>query len=518
MTLERGERIAGLLERGTSRATRPFHVGVAGGGLAGVAAALVLSERGVAVTLFEASSALGGRLATFEHRMRDGGTIEVGRGFHAFFRQYYNLRRVLRRIDPQLSRLTPLPDYPMLGAGGACESFAGLSPRTPLNLLQLTYRTEHIKLRDLASINVPEALAMLTFDMKRTYERYDEMSARDYLDSLRFPPRARSMLFNVFAHSFFNPEEQMSAAELLMMFHFYFTGNPEGLLFDVLDRPFSTGLFQPLQQKLQQLGVTVKLGAEVSEVQPLAGHRYAVVAGETRAEFDGLVLALNVPGMKRLVARSERLSSAGFRRSVDSLEVTHPFYVWRVWLDRKARPERAAFAGTSELGRIDNISLFERFEDVSARWCTRNGGSSVELHAYAVDPGCDEQGLRAELWNALVTSYPELRGARVLDECAFMRRDCPSFAPGSSRLRPEVATELPNLMLAGDFVKLPIPSALMERATTSGILAANHLLAPLGVESEPVYSVPRRGLLSLPYDLRKVRDELRARFPIGVTR
>ena len=31
---------------------------------------------------------------------------------------------------------------------------------------------------------------------------------------------ARRMLFDVFAHSFFNPEEEMSAAELLMMFHF----------------------------------------------------------------------------------------------------------------------------------------------------------------------------------------------------------------------------------------------------------------------------------------------------------
>ena len=33
--------------------------------------------------------------------------------------------------------------------------------------------------------------------------------------SLRFPPAARQMLFDVFAHSFFNPEEQYSAAELL---------------------------------------------------------------------------------------------------------------------------------------------------------------------------------------------------------------------------------------------------------------------------------------------------------------
>ena len=44
---------------------------------------------------------------------------------------------------------------------------------------------------------------------------------------------ARRMMFDVFSHSFFNPEEHMSAADLLMMFHFYFSGNPEGLIFDV---------------------------------------------------------------------------------------------------------------------------------------------------------------------------------------------------------------------------------------------------------------------------------------------
>ena len=36
----------------------------------------------------------------------------MNRGFHAFFRQYYNLRNLLRRIDPELAMLTPVEDYP----------------------------------------------------------------------------------------------------------------------------------------------------------------------------------------------------------------------------------------------------------------------------------------------------------------------------------------------------------------------------------------------------------------------
>ena len=57
-----------------------------------------------------------------------------------------------------------------------------------------------------------------------------------------------------------------------------------------------------------------------------------------------------------------------------------------------------------------------------------------------------------------------------------------------------------GLTLAGDFVRLPIPSALMERAAASGFLAANHILARYGVRSEPLHSIPPRGLLAwLPF-------------------
>jgi isorenieratene synthase len=58
-----------------------------------------------------------------------------------------------------------------------------------------------------------------------------------------------------------------------------------------------------------------------------------------------------------------------------------------------------------------------------------------------------------------------------------------------------VSTPHEGITLAGDFVRLPIPSALMERAVASGFLAANKLLAPEGVRPEPIRSIPRRGLL-----------------------
>jgi hypothetical protein len=47
----------------------------------------------------------------------------------------------------------------------------------------------------------------------------------------------------------------------------------------------------------------------------------------------------------------------------------------------------------------------------------------------------------------------------------------------------------------------------MERAATSGMLAANQVLALDGVAPEPVRSVPRRGLFTAPWRRRRELQE-----------
>ena len=469
------------------------HCVVVGGGIAGIAAATVLCERGVQVTLLEREPGLGGRAGGFEHRLRSGETIEMERGFHAFFRQYYNLRALLRRLDPQLSMLTPLPDYPILGPSGMMQSFRGLPKRTPLQILALTYKTPYLRLQDLIKVNGLAALEMLRFDPARTYARFDGLSARQYLDSLGFPEAARRMLFDVFSHSFFNPEEQLSAAELIMMFHFYFTGNAEGLIFDVTNRPLTQALWNPFQRYLEGRGARVITQTSVSRVSRSKDGRLRVEHDGEPIEADDMVLALDVSGLQRLVASSPALAALS---GVAGLALTLPFAVLRLWLDRPLRADRAAFAGTTGVGLLDNISCYERFQDESAAWARQHGGSVVELHAYAVPRELDERAIRADLIAGLHAFYPETRDARVLDECMLVRQDCPAFPPGGHKLRPSPQTALSDVTLAGDFVDVPLPCALMERATASGFLAANILLARQGVAPEPLHSVPQQGLLS----------------------
>jgi isorenieratene synthase len=482
---------------GRSRAPAGRRTIVVGGGIAGVAAATVLCERGIQVTLIEREATLGGRAGGFEKALATGERVHMERGFHAFFRQYYNLRALLRRVDPELSMLAPLPDYPILGPDGRLQSFSGLPKRTPFQIMALTWKTPYLTLRDLMRVNGLAALEMLRFDAARTYARFDGITARAYLDSLGFPETARRMLFDVFSHSFFNPESQLSAAELLMSFHFYFTGNAEGLIFDVMRRPLSVAVWQPFEAWLRARGVNVLTSTAVTQVSR-TGNGSLRVECETQDrpdvhESDDLVLALDLAGLQRMIAASPALENLS---NLSALRATLPFAVLRLWLDRPLRPERAAFAGTTGVGLLDNISCYERFQDESAVWAAQHRGSVVELHAYAVPAELSERAVKSDLLAGLHHFYPETQQARILDECWLYRQDCPAFEPGSSQLRPSPQTVLSDVALAGDFVSVPFPCALMERATAAGFLAANTLLARQGVAPEPLRSVPRQGLFS----------------------
>ena len=321
---------------GRARLAAPLRVAVLGGGLAGIAAAVTLAERGAAVTLLEANDGLGGRLAAWPVTVA-GERFEMDRGFHAFFRHYYNLRALLRRVDPALDGLVPLTDYPILTPAGPL-SFADLPANALLTLLPLM-RQVGLGLTDLRRVRIGHALAMLSWHPERTPARWDALSADDWLRGLNFPPAARMRLLDVFAHSFFNPTAEFSAADLLMLFHYYFFGNREGLVFDVARRPFGQWLWQPFEAHLKTLGVDLRLGCAAQAIGRSSGH-WQVDSAHGPVQADGLVLALDTPGLRRLSDASGGLAATE-RAPLEQARPTRPFAVWRLWLDRPVDARRA---------------------------------------------------------------------------------------------------------------------------------------------------------------------------------
>ncbi|MFC0071604.1 FAD-dependent oxidoreductase [Umezawaea endophytica] len=468
-------------------------IGVVGGGIAGLAAATILAERGAEVVLFEREHYLGGRVGGWTTELADGSRATMTRGFHAFFRQYYNLRSLLSRVDPAGTALVGLPDYPLWHASGQREGFAGLPRAVPWNATAFLWRSPAFAWRDLPSVNTRAALRLLDVSVPRTYDELDGIDAATYLGHVRFPRAAHALAFEVFSRSFFAHPTRMSAAELATMFHIYFLGSREGLLFDVAADPFPHALWDPLGRHLGSLGAEVRTGTPVEAVEPGRGRRFSVrVPGES-VEVDAVVLAADVPGLRRIVAASPELGTRGWRAGIAALETTPPFLVSRYWLDRPVRADRPGFIGTTGYDLLDNVSVLNHYEHEARAWAARTGGSVVELHGYALPADLDEGTARARLLDQLHVVYPETRGARVVDERHELRADCPLFPPGGFATRPTVHTPDDLLVLAGDLVRVDLPVALMERAATTGFSAANHLLGRWGVAGTPLWTVPTSG-------------------------
>ncbi len=283
---------------------------VVGGGVAGLAAATGLAERGVAVTLVERQPTLGGRVRSWDIDLPGGQPGSMSRGFHAFFRQYYNLRALLRRSDPGLERLRFVEDYPLSLADGPTDSFARIPRTPPLSIAAFVAQSPSFPVSALRHVDVGAALGLLDVSFPETYSEYDGVSAADVLDRLHFPDEARHLALEVFARSFFADPRDFSGGELVAMFHTYFTGSAEGLLFDVPTADYDSALWGPLGDHLRRLGVDLRLGAEVLGIDEVDDGGVAVRLGRRSGARGRRRRARRRPGAAAGARRRTRPGSA----------------------------------------------------------------------------------------------------------------------------------------------------------------------------------------------------------------
>src|SRR5690242_5730365 len=155
--------------------SRPQAV-VVGAGIAGLAAATGLAERRIGVDVIEREEYLGGRVGAWTEHV-DGVELAMNRGFHAFFRQYYNLRALLSRIDPTLSMLTAVEDYPLVDGAGRHDTFRGLPQTPPWNALVFALRSPTFRLTDLLRIDACAAAPLAAVSLPDIFDRLDHVDA-----------------------------------------------------------------------------------------------------------------------------------------------------------------------------------------------------------------------------------------------------------------------------------------------------------------------------------------------------
>ncbi len=478
-------------------------VAVIGGGLAGIGAAAILAERGVRVTLLEGNDYLGGKIGAWKVAVGDGEQT-VEHGFHAFFRQYYNLNGFLDRLGLRKT-FVEIEDYLIFDAARRPWSFGKVQTTPALNIIDLG-RRGFFRWRDVVSKRTRARLdAFVRFDMERAYEAFDDVTFQKFCDDAALPEELR-VSFRTFARAFFSDESELSTADVLRAFHFYYLGHDHGLMYDYPAGDYQATLLAPIRAHLETHGVELRLGTRVQGIDRGASRRFAI-GGE---EYDWAVIAADIPGMQSIVRGSHWLREAhpAFVESMEALRTSRGYAVWRIWVDRDLRPGLPTFINVDRRRLLDSVTLYHRITDEARDWAAARDGAVLELHSYALPADViEEADVRRVFLEELQYYFPELAGLQIAAESLQVRHDFPAFAPGQRAHRPEPKLPVDGLLMAGDWVRLPYPMTHMEAAYTSGVVCANAVCEELGLRQEPIFSVAPRGLLRPRRAARRSEDE-----------
>jgi isorenieratene synthase len=221
-----------------------------------------------------------------------------------------------------------------------------------------------------------------------------------------------------------------------------------------------------------------------------------------------VVLAADVRASRRILEDSPTVRARDPKLVADLARIRagQRYAVLRLWIDRPSPDDLPVFVATERHRALDAVAFVDRID-------TRAAGDAagvVELHCYAVDDAMHRGEIRDAMLTDLAEMLPEVARATVVREHLQVRDDFTAFHVGMHDARPTTTTTVPGLVLAGDWVRLPIPAMLMEAAHTSARLAVNAICDAVGVRTFAVDTVPVRGLLA-PSPARSVRTPDRTR-------
>ena len=224
----------------------------------------------------------------------------------------------------------------------------------------------------------------------------------------------------------------------------------------------------------------------------------AATEAEVPVTADYYVMAADVVGMRNIFALSQGEVHPRVQQQVQSLAVSDPFATVRFWFDRDFPWAYSDFTSLSGYRLTDSITLYHHIQDDYQAWAERTGGSVVELHSYCYKERDfpTQADLLATFEQELYEIVPELAGATLIHRQFVNQKNFSGFPPNSDRDRPSTSSLVPNLLFAGDWVKMPFACGLMERAVSSGFLAANAICQQEGLQRRPLLSVNPVGLLA----------------------
>jgi len=519
---------------------RGKRVAVLGGGMAGLAAAHELVERGFRVDVYE-RKALGGKARSIPVR----GTAAGGRkplpgehGFRFFPGFYHHVPDSMRRIpfkgneNGVWDNLIDAPETKSPRTEGRADGTVfGIAPdpneaRTPDGMRRILldgFRDDALPPHELAYF-VERLMVFLTSCDERRFGQWEHTSWWDFIKAEDKSDEYKKVLARGLTRAVVAAKERKASTRTIGNMGEAFAycimnrGN-DGAPDRVLNLPTNEAWINPWVKLLRSQGVRFHVGQRVEALRMRGGEvesaRVVDRHGRRRTiEADWFVSAMPAE-------RARRLWSPAVLRKDESLALMDELYVdWmngiQYYLSKPFHVVRGHLTFIDAPWAVTALTQAQFWAD---RDFKRDYGNGRQVDSFSVDisdwdtPGivygkpakeCTPKQVAKEIFEQIKLHLND-NGEDILTDDMVdswhldpaikwhrRRRRNSNDEPllvntvGTWEKRPTAKTEIPNLFLSGDYVQTDVDLATMEGANESGRAAVNALLEASGSNAEPV--------------------------------
>jgi len=444
---------------------------IAGGGLAGLAAAWYLSGAGHRVTVLEKRPVAGGKVSSWQDA--DGDWLESG--LHVFFGAYRNLHRLFREtgLDANLSWKAHTMTFSKPGGRLSPLRFARRLPAPAHGLVAIGRNRGVLAFPD--KLRVGYGLLWPIFGNQAWLDAQDGSTYEEWHLRHRMGRRSLGDFFDTMALALNFETTAHVSAKLVLTVLTHFAKETDASRVAFLRGTPQRRLFEPLLARLAVRGVGFVPGGKVATVEydatlnRVTGFRMA--DGGLR-EADCYVSAMPVHNLWRTLPAALRAQPP-----FEGLRHLHgrPVMTVQLYFDRPVvGVDNLIFSSGTHLSVYAELSRCAGDLDEGPE-----GRHMVEM---VVAPAAEWFGLddaevvrrtRAEFTRL----HPQAAEARLLKSTLVrIPQSVYRADPGHDAYRPDQATPVPNFYLCGDYTRQEY-LASMEGAVLSGKRAAERIMA-----------------------------------------
>eukprot|EP00628_Pelagophyceae_sp_CCMP2097_P002910 CAMPEP_0184100308 /NCGR_PEP_ID=MMETSP0974-20121125/12267_1 /TAXON_ID=483370 /ORGANISM="non described non described, Strain CCMP2097" /LENGTH=564 /DNA_ID=CAMNT_0026403235 /DNA_START=48 /DNA_END=1742 /DNA_ORIENTATION=+ len=477
-------------------------IGIVGAGLAGMVAAMDLADAGHDVEIFEVRPFVGGKVSSWKDK--DGNHIEMG--LHVFFGCYYNLFGIMERTGSfDKLRLKEHTHTFINNGGGIGELDFRFPIGAPISGLQAFAKTAQLGTYD----KLANALALGTSPIVRALFDFDggmdmvrELDDKTFTQWFMGKGGSRGSIdrmWNPIAYALgFIDCDEISARAMLTIF-MLFAIRTEASVLRMLDGSPQTYLHDPILKYLDDRGVKVNLRSAVrdlvhdvdAEGRPTRVRGLEISGEKEVREFDVVVAAVDVPGIKKLLPENFRKYDQFDKiYNLDCVPIATVQLRFDGWVTEMQDDDRmkdlSGDQSDGKAGGIDNLlysadAEFSCFADMAlvspGEYYKDGEGSLIQ----AVFDSRAFQRSEEQIIKDALDQLHKLFPSSVHLKCTWssvvkLGQSLYREKPGQDKFRPAQATPVSNFFLAGAFTYQDYLDS-MEGATKSGLMVADEIVA-----------------------------------------